>query len=305
MIDDPLSLLSLGIWLMAAGMWPVGFLFGACSACCDEECPEECSKCGHAYDGTESWGPCTTPSEWTLQVSEGNEVSGTVEPFEYNNSLLNQFSLSDAPFSCESSNNVQLNWQLYVRNLFISVGSPPDECGCICCQYGFNPEITITSQVGDPEIILTEVEFGVGWPAMCGCDETFLTATVNLSNIPEPFSDYFLSFPVTCQQELIDWWNSLTITFTLTKEPCECGACCSGDGSCDETPEFYCEDDENWYLNKPAGTWQGVGTDCDPNPCPQLGACCDGDECYESLEAACGGVFQGEGTSCDPNPCDE
>jgi hypothetical protein len=41
MIDDPLSLLSLGIWLMAAGMWPVGFLFGACSACCDEcgECP--------------------------------------------------------------------------------------------------------------------------------------------------------------------------------------------------------------------------------------------------------------------------
>jgi hypothetical protein len=40
MIDDPLSLLSLGIWLMAAGMWPVGFLFGACSACCDEECDE-------------------------------------------------------------------------------------------------------------------------------------------------------------------------------------------------------------------------------------------------------------------------
>jgi hypothetical protein len=38
-IDDPLSLLSLGIWLFAAGMWPVGFLFGACSACCQQECP--------------------------------------------------------------------------------------------------------------------------------------------------------------------------------------------------------------------------------------------------------------------------
>jgi hypothetical protein len=35
-IDDPLSLLSLGIWLMAAGMWPVGFLFGACSECCQQ-----------------------------------------------------------------------------------------------------------------------------------------------------------------------------------------------------------------------------------------------------------------------------
>jgi hypothetical protein len=34
MIDDPLALLSLGIWLFAAGMWPVGFIFGACSPCC-------------------------------------------------------------------------------------------------------------------------------------------------------------------------------------------------------------------------------------------------------------------------------
>jgi hypothetical protein len=38
-IDDPLSLLSLGIWLFAAGMWPVAFLFGACSPCCQQECP--------------------------------------------------------------------------------------------------------------------------------------------------------------------------------------------------------------------------------------------------------------------------
>jgi hypothetical protein len=39
MFDDPLSLLSLGIWLFAAGMWPVAFLFGACSACCQDDCP--------------------------------------------------------------------------------------------------------------------------------------------------------------------------------------------------------------------------------------------------------------------------
>jgi hypothetical protein len=48
MPDDPLSLLSLGIWLFAAGMWPVGFLFGACSACCNECVPavafERCLK---------------------------------------------------------------------------------------------------------------------------------------------------------------------------------------------------------------------------------------------------------------------
>ncbi|NDG19766.1 MAG: hypothetical protein EB117_16085 [Betaproteobacteria bacterium] len=35
MIDDPLSLVLWSSWLMAAGMYPVGFLFGACSECCN------------------------------------------------------------------------------------------------------------------------------------------------------------------------------------------------------------------------------------------------------------------------------
>jgi hypothetical protein len=39
MIDDPLALLSMGVWLFAAGMWPVAFLFGACSPCCQQDCP--------------------------------------------------------------------------------------------------------------------------------------------------------------------------------------------------------------------------------------------------------------------------
>jgi hypothetical protein len=271
MIDDPLSLLSLAVWLMAAGMWPVGFLFGACSKCCDDECPEECNKCGHAYDGTESYGPCTTPSEWTLQVSEGNEISGTVQGADYNDDANSpELSISDAPFECQSSeSNVELNWSLRVVTNRIDVGIVSDSCGCPCCAYSLNATLFITSQVGDPEIIFTDFAFGVEWPLICDCDETFLTATANLANIPEPFSDYFLDFPVTCQQELIDWWNSLAITFTLTKEPCECGACCSGDVNCDETPEFYCEDDGDWYINKSAGVWQGVGTDCDPNPCEE------------------------------------
>jgi hypothetical protein len=38
MIDDPLSLLSLAVWLMAAGMYPLGFLFGSCSECCCNIC---------------------------------------------------------------------------------------------------------------------------------------------------------------------------------------------------------------------------------------------------------------------------
>lgn len=38
MIDDPLSLITFGVWLMAAGMYPLGFLFGACSPCCEPPC---------------------------------------------------------------------------------------------------------------------------------------------------------------------------------------------------------------------------------------------------------------------------
>jgi hypothetical protein len=40
-IDDPLSLLSAIIWLAVLGTWPVAFLFGACSPCCQpgDPCP--------------------------------------------------------------------------------------------------------------------------------------------------------------------------------------------------------------------------------------------------------------------------
>lgn len=36
MIEEPLHVLLQAVWLFAAGMYPLGFLFGACSSCCDE-----------------------------------------------------------------------------------------------------------------------------------------------------------------------------------------------------------------------------------------------------------------------------
>ncbi len=38
-------------------------------------------------------------------------------------------------------------------------------------------------------------------------------------------------------------------------------------------------------------------------PGPNEGACCDGTDCTISTEADCTGTFQGVGTVCDPNPC--
>lgn len=37
-MDDPLSLLAFAVWTLAAGMYPLGFMFGVCSACCEQGC---------------------------------------------------------------------------------------------------------------------------------------------------------------------------------------------------------------------------------------------------------------------------
>ncbi|HVP13555.1 MAG TPA: hypothetical protein VMV94_20440, partial [Phycisphaerae bacterium] len=71
------------------------------------------------------------------------------------------------------------------------------------------------------------------------------------------------------------------------------GACCQPDGSCSITTLAGC-----------TGTYQGDGTTCTPNPCPQPGACCQpSGSCSVTLQAACTGTWQGAGTTCTPNPC--
>ena len=68
MIDDPLSLIVAGIWLMAAGMYPLGFLFGACSPCCkDQGC------CGGS--GEDNW----TQAVVTISGFADNSVNGSYE----------------------------------------------------------------------------------------------------------------------------------------------------------------------------------------------------------------------------------
>lgn len=80
------------------------------------------------------------------------------------------------------------------------------------------------------------------------------------------------------------------------------GACCLELGRCRVYDSATCSDR--------SGTYQGDGTDCTPNPCPnQMGACCVGgcsceviseDECNER-----GGGYLGTGVECDPLPCND
>jgi hypothetical protein len=75
-IEDPLSLLSLGIWLFAAGMWPVAFLFGACSACCEESCQVSDGKPRTDPKNEGTWIPsgswATQSVLWTFNATPGD-----------------------------------------------------------------------------------------------------------------------------------------------------------------------------------------------------------------------------------------
>ncbi|MCZ6542334.1 MAG: M12 family metallo-peptidase [Planctomycetota bacterium] len=107
------------------------------------------------------------------------------------------------------------------------------------------------------------------------------------------------NFHATCTRpEIIAHRNSRTC---LDCDPGIVGACCFGNGSCSEETQADCI--------SLGGTYQGDGTSCSPNPCPQppTGACCFGNgSCSEETQADCisfGGTYQGDDTICSPNPC--
>ncbi|HEY5657110.1 MAG TPA: multicopper oxidase domain-containing protein, partial [Myxococcota bacterium] len=93
---------------------------------------------------------------------------------------------------------------------------------------------------------------------------------------------------------------ALTIDFTSAAAT---GACCAADGSCSVVL------DPGGACTAPS-EYQGAGTSCDPNLCPQpTGACCIADAlgtCDELTAVDCsaaGGTFKGEATSCAATEC--
>jgi spore coat protein A len=88
----------------------------------------------------------------------------------------------------------------------------------------------------------------------------------------------------------------LTVTYT---PPAATGACCASDGSCAVLSSGECS---------PPDDYQGDGTGCTPNPCPQpVGACCfDDGSCVDLSVVDCaagGGTYQGDGTDCSTASC--
>jgi hypothetical protein len=77
------------------------------------------------------------------------------------------------------------------------------------------------------------------------------------------------------------------------------GACCATSGACSIAAAGACT---------AVGAYQGNGSVCGPNPCPQpsSGACCTNGSCSLTNDSGCtsgGGVFQGSGTTCSGVSC--
>lgn len=82
-------------------------------------------------------------------------------------------------------------------------------------------------------------------------------------------------------------------------DPTDAGACCHPvTGGCVISKPEECE---------PPNVFHGVGSSCNPNPCPQpFGACCRGQQCTTATQLDClgvGGQWLGPNSSCSPDPC--
>jgi hypothetical protein len=251
-MDDPLSLLMQGIWLLAAGMYPLGmgFLFGVCSACC-QEC--EGGRCQfNEFQGFECraipFFPniAKTVSIDTVNVSDvatgdgnfitiGNasvSISGERNggPYTITNIVYQYIMTSTAEGGC----NTDTECQHFIQ--FIAI---PDNASSVT-RFETEPMLLFTS--GECAPLDIDHDFnGVEWTLKFGNSDSI-------------------------------WGNMRTYLETLlpnvlmSYDACECGACCSpgGEGCTDDVVEHLCDEDNGFV-------WAGVGTACDddPNPCAE------------------------------------
>ena len=324
MIDDPLALAVQMIAVLAAGMYPIGFLFGTCSDCC---CPA-CSRCTHlANNGNE----CPTSGvDWTVTLGEYAPQTLALNSDDYENTGI-VIPLEDIPELPELPNTSGEWIDAKLSALISDVPRLGDSCGCESCLYviGFRAEFGF-----DNDGFLLYGRSLTADKSLNGCSDDGSAITFS-PNADWAFVDggpigYELE---TNAQDVLDWLNGLGLTVSMQIDPCECGACCEeggqgvicsdnvAEGACPgdwQGVDTLCEDvtcggtccdaatgNCTYTLEEQcAGTWT-AGGECDPNPCPQPpeGACCDGEgNCTQTIEADCSGLWS-EGVECDPNPC--
>jgi hypothetical protein len=248
-MDDPLFLLMQGIWLFAAGMYPLGmgFLFGVCSACCDE-CPPECSKCTHwHHTGGECYDiPFLTPSPFTWSYTIEGIGTVTVPNVTLEPSTGQGVNSLDIPLENLPQPDEPFSWgNAYMMAADFERPPETDECGCSKCGYGI--ELRVRLQIEGEE----ERQYGkyfFGTLDECSQNVVEMTSSQQWGSQNAYGGDF--------GDAVLEFLDGLEITMSLSEfEPCDCGACC--DGECeDDVAEGGCEN------------WAGVGTACDDDPPP-------------------------------------
>jgi hypothetical protein len=232
-MDDPLFLLMQGVWLLAAGMYPLGmgFLFGACSACCDQ-CPDECSKCTQYWNQFNDATFCKAVQEFKVVIAGYGTLTGAPTNILGFGDCLDGV---DAELTIEG---IECNGETYSATVRIGFDVPesPDNCGCTGIKFQGNIGFFIPA---------TENSYSraVSINDLLTCEGGTISLEVSETEGDDCFAEFI---------------NSLSITSEVTLAPCDCGACC--DGECeDDVAEGYC------------GNWAGVGTACDddPDPCAE------------------------------------
>jgi hypothetical protein len=252
--DDPIAIVLHAVFLLAAGMYPMGMMLGSsCSPCC--ECSEPCSKCNHAYNGTPGEGRCNVEFRYSYSVN-GDEVSGTKPP--------GMEDVDDAP---DAGNGEEFNcngykFGLVLRLSAITPGLSNDACGCeTCCSFA----LTFAGLGGFSNPI-----FGFDF---CDCDQTVFEMDIDWPDLGFAYQALggVRDFCPEVFQQFLSRAETSTVSVRLEIDPCECGACCT-EGECESpTTDFYCDTNNKITLfnlsDDRDSEWQGVGTDCDPNSC--------------------------------------
>lgn len=248
---DPLSLPLWVIAAFAAGMYPVGFLFGfGCSACCEEDpCAGGCTRCTRWHQNGED-----CPDNWTVVLSVDGHGSVTCQDVPANGSDLGgcagsltgiPFSVSCGDFSVDTA-NVEVLWIENVGNR--------DECGCRFCEMS----VVVRVFAFPGSDFSSYVLFRYADISNIGAVVKFKTCTDNnLSADLDEQTKWMRTSgsEIDCLEEFSDALVELGISITLSVEECECGACCDGD----------CEDD---VASGACSEWAGIGTSCDDDPGP-------------------------------------
>ena len=281
-MDEPLHITLYLVWSLAAGMWPVAFLFASCSNCC-----QSCSKCNY-FEHTESNldNVDILAGSFTLtHPGLAASVSATVQPNTWTRARI----VAGGPFAPSSD----------IKDFFMS--------GCLSSvlQGWLNSGLTEDQFKNDLNIGIVQLDprnfghEGSGQSDQKACDShdaliqvvvamTFVdhfryvvlqkyttlgvcpnenSVTVNLNSIDNVFlwSSYGESLGA-CEQQLLDFCNALTIAGSFTHTGCFCGPCCEYEEwgslkSCeDNVAEGACQDYQFRYFPP--------GVNCDEADCP-------------------------------------